>query len=156
MAHDMAMDTTTNTQATTTIKSRLERPTQGRVLGGVAAAIADHTGASVGLVRLGFLVAALFGGFGIVLYLAAWALVPESGANDSAAEKWLRNLTTPGKRAGAFLIGIAGLVILVGAAPATIAAAIALLAGAALLTNSSIATPAAVTEDGAPAEENTE
>jgi phage shock protein PspC (stress-responsive transcriptional regulator) len=130
------MDTTTNTQATTTIKSRLERPTQGRVLGGVAAGVADHTGSSVGLVRLGFLVAALFGGFGIVLYLAAWALLPESAADNSVAEKWLRNLTTPGKRAGAFLIGIAGLVILVGAAPATIAAAIALLAGAALLANS--------------------
>ena len=131
------MDTTTNTQATAAAKTRLERPTQSRVLGGVAAGIADHTGASTALVRLGFLVAALFGGFGIVLYLAAWALLPEAGAEDSAAERWLRNLTTPGKRAGAFLVGIAGLVILVGAAPATIAAAIALLAGAALLANGS-------------------
>lgn len=151
------MDTTTDTQTTAATKSRLARPRQGRVLGGVAAGIADQTGASIALVRLGFLVAALFGGFGIVLYLAAWALIPEAGAEDSAAERWLRNLTTPGKRAGAFLVGIAGLVILVGAAPATIAAAIALLAGAALLANGSDAhatqeTPAA----GTPPEDETE
>lgn len=150
------MDTTTNTQ-TRTNEPRLARPQHGRVLGGVAAGIADHTGSSVGLVRLGFLVTALFGGFGIVLYLAAWALVPESGADNSAAEKWLRNLTTPGKRAGAFLIGIAGLVILVGAAPATIAAAIALLAGAALLANNDGTTPTpAVDVIGTSTEEETE
>jgi len=154
MMDDAGMDTTTNTQATAT-DPRLARPQQGRVLGGVAAGIADHTGSSVGLVRLGFLIAALFGGFGIVLYLAAWALIPEAGAESSAAEKWLRNLTTPGKRAGAFLVGIAGLVVLVGAAPATIAAAIALLAGAALLANTSgtpappvVATTGSSTESG--------
>lgn len=153
----MGMDTTTNTHVIETTNTRLERPREGRVLGGVAAAVADHTGASVGLVRLGFLVAALFGGFGIVLYLAAWALIPESGTAGSAAEKWLKNLTTPGKRAGAFLIGLAGLVILVGAAPATIAAAIALLAGAALLTNrnDAQATPAGVAPS-TPTEDETE
>lgn len=152
------MDTTTNTQVTTN-EPRLARPQQGRVLGGVAAGIADHTGSSVGLVRLGFLVAALFGGFGIVLYLAAWALIPENGAESSAAEKWLKNLTTPGKRAGAFLVGLAGLVILVGAAPATIAAAIALLAGAALLANSNgpaTATAPTVDATGTATENETE
>jgi phage shock protein PspC (stress-responsive transcriptional regulator) len=129
------METTQTTQANET-SHRLVRPTDGRVLGGVAAGIAEHTGSSVGLVRLGFLVAALFGGFGIVLYLAAWALLPAAGAGSSPAEGWLKNLTTPGKRFGAFLIGVAGLVILIGAAPATIAAAVALLAGAALLATS--------------------
>lgn len=115
--------------------TRLTRPAEGRVLGGVAAAVAGHTGSSVGIVRLGFLVAALFGGFGIVLYLAAWALLPGEGESESAAERWLRNLTTPGKRLGAFLVGLAGLVILAGAAPATIFAAATLLAAAALLAN---------------------
>lgn len=144
------METTHTTQANPR-KGRLVRPHEGRVLGGVAAGIASHTESSVGLVRLGFLVTALFGGFGIVLYLAAWALMAEAGGESSPAERWLGNLTTPGKRAGAFLIGMAGLIILVGAAPATIAAAVALLAGAALLTNTGAsaaqpATPTAAAE----------
>ena len=149
------MDTTHTTQTSDTEKRRLQRPRASRVLGGVAAGIADHTGSSVGLVRLGFLIAALFGGFGIVLYLAAWALIPEEGAADSAAEKWLANLTTPGKRAGAFLIGIAALIVLIGAAPATIAATVALLAGAALLANGS-GSPEAHTVSSSPVDEETE
>ncbi|MCP3999179.1 MAG: PspC domain-containing protein [bacterium] len=124
--------------------TRLTRPTEGRVLGGVAAAVANHTGSSVGIVRLGFLVAALFGGFGIILYLAAWALMPGEGEGESAAERWLRNLTTPGKRLGAFFVGLAGLVVLAGAAPATIFAAVALLAAAALLANSRESTSQAI------------
>ncbi len=105
-------------------------------MGGVAAGIAEHTGSSVGLVRLGFLITALFAGFGVLLYLAAWALVPAEGAERSAAESWLGNLTTPGKRLGAFLIGLAVLVVLAGAAPVTILVAVFLLAAAALLANS--------------------
>jgi phage shock protein PspC (stress-responsive transcriptional regulator) len=131
MAHDVAMDTTHTTQ----LKTRLSRPRNGRVLGGVAAAVAGQTGASVGLIRLGFVVAALFGGFGIVLYLAAWALLPSDDEETTPAERWLHNLTTPGKRLGAFLIGIAGLIVLAGAAPATVLAAAVLLAAAALLAN---------------------
>lgn len=130
--HDEGMETTEITRQS---KGRLVRPTEGRVLGGVAAAVAAHTGASVGLIRLGLLATALLGGFGIVLYLAAWALTPGDGETDTAAERWLHNLTTPGKRLGAFLIGLAGLVILAGAAPATILAAAVLLAAAALLAN---------------------
>jgi phage shock protein PspC (stress-responsive transcriptional regulator) len=120
---------------------RLERPDSDRVLGGVAAGVAAHTGASVGLVRLGFLIAALFGGFGVLLYLAAWVLIPPAEADSSAAERWLANLTTPGKRLGAFLIGIAALVILTGAAPLTILAAATLLAAAALLSNDTTTGP---------------
>ena len=105
------------------------------MLGGVAAAVAANTGASVGLVRLGFLVTALLGGFGIVLYLAAWALTPNDGEPDTAAERWLHNLTTPGKRLSAFLIGIAGLIVLAAAAHATILAVVARRAAAALRAN---------------------
>jgi len=137
------MDTTHTSQP----KTRLRRPREGRVLGGVAAAVAGHTGASVGLVRLGFLVAALFGGFGVVLYLAAWALLPSDDEETAPAEQWLHNLTTPGRRLGAFLIGIAGLIVLAGAAPATILAAVVLLAAAALLADNNRAPEAATGND---------
>lgn len=95
------------------------------------------------MIRLGFLVAALFGGFGIILYAAAWALIPDQDAAATPAERWLKNLTTPGKRAGAFLIGLAALVVIAGAAPFTILAAVVLLAAAALLANDKQAGPAA-------------
>jgi uncharacterized RDD family membrane protein YckC len=93
---------------------------------------------------MAFVIAALFGGFGIVLYAAAWALVPAEG-EDSAAERWLKNLTTPGKRVGAFLIGIAALIVLTGAAPVTILVAVTLLAAAALMSTNSANTPVVVT-----------
>ena len=129
------MDTTNNTPQSQAATTRLERPIDGRVLGGVALAVAQRTGASVALVRLGFLITALFGGLGVILYAAAWALIPGEAESESSAERWLANLTTPGRRIGAFLIGIAGLVVLVGAAPATLVAAVILLAAAALLAN---------------------
>ncbi len=134
------MKTTQN--PSTSQKLRLQRPHQGRVLGGVAAAISERTGSSVGLIRLGFLIAGLLGGFGVVLYVAAWALIPGEDEAESAGEKWLANLTTPGKRAGAFFVGLAALVVLAGAAPATVWAAIVLLGAAALL--SSDRTPAQI------------
>jgi len=116
-------------------RTRLTRPREGRVLGGVAVAVANRTGSSVALIRLGFLVAAVLGGFGIVLYLAAWALTPDDDEEAAPAERWLRNLTTPGKRLGAFLIGIAALIVLAGATPGTILAAVVLLAAASFLVN---------------------
>lgn len=151
------METTRNTQQAESATGRLERPTTGRVLGGVAVAIAQRTGASVALVRLGFLIATLFGGLGVILYAAAWALIPGESESESAAERWLANLTTPGKRVGAFLIGIAGLIVLVGAAPATLVAAVVLLAAAAILANGdTTSSPDPVAPDAATNSEFTE
>ena len=126
------MNTTTPTPTVNTI-TRLERPSEGRVVAGVAAAVADRAGVSVALVRLGFVVAALIGGLGALLYLAGWALIPAEGTAHSPAEVWLDQLTTPGKRLGAFAVGIAGLLIIAAASPVATLAAIALLAAAAWL-----------------------
>jgi phage shock protein PspC (stress-responsive transcriptional regulator) len=127
------METATTTPAPEATTVRLERPTSGRVLAGVAAGLANHTGISVGIVRLLFLVSTLFGGLGVLLYLAAWVLIPSQGAADSLASTWTRDLNTPGKRTGAFLIGIAALILITAAAPVTILAAIVLLTGIVLL-----------------------
>jgi phage shock protein PspC (stress-responsive transcriptional regulator) len=133
------METTHNTHQAEAATPRLERPAEGRVLGGVALAVSRRTGASVALVRLGFLITALFGGTGVILYAAAWALVPGEAESESQAERWLTNLTTPGRRVGAFLVGIAGLIVVVAAAPATLVAAVILLAAAALLADGNTA-----------------
>ena len=70
---------------------RMERPVQGRHLGGVCAGLAEHLGLNVRHVRLVFLVACLGGGAGIVAYLFLWALTPQAldttpvGGADSVA-----------------------------------------------------------------------
>lgn len=58
------------------------------MIAGVAAALADKLGLDVSLVRLGFVIASFFGGFGIAVYLAAWVLVPDEGQTESPAERW--------------------------------------------------------------------
>ena len=137
MAHDGAMETNTTpheTPTTPTVETkRLERPLEGRVLAGVAAGLADHTGISVGMIRLGFLVATLFGGLGIILYAAAWALLPNEGEAEAPVMRWLDALRTPGKRTGAVLIGFAALIIVAGAAPVSVVAAALLLFGVAAI-----------------------
>ena len=54
----------------------LVRPREGRIVGGVATGLADHLGIPVRVVRIGLFVAAVAGGFGVVLYGWLWALVP--------------------------------------------------------------------------------
>lgn len=74
----------------------LERPVDGRLLGGVAAGVADYFDVDIVLVRVAFAVLSLVGGIGLPLYLAAWVLIPEEGADRSIAEHLLGRL-----RAGA-------------------------------------------------------
>jgi phage shock protein C len=66
---------------------KLVRPLQGRWLAGVAAGFADYFGLDVALVRAIFAVATALGLLGVLVYLAAWLLVPEEGEPASIAEK---------------------------------------------------------------------
>jgi phage shock protein PspC (stress-responsive transcriptional regulator) len=129
------METSTTPAAIPTIPtaSRLERPAEGRVLAGVAAGIAQRAGWSVAIVRLGFLIASFLGGVGILLYLAAWALMPEAGEATSATDRWLADLGDPDRRTGAIVVGAAfGIATLV-LAPITSIAVVALAIGASVL-----------------------
>ena len=66
---------------------KLVRPMQGRWLAGVAAGFADYFGVDVALVRAAFAVATALALLGVVIYLAAWLLVPEEGEETSIVEK---------------------------------------------------------------------
>jgi phage shock protein C len=68
-------------------RRRLERVDPGWFHGGVCAGLAEYTGIDVALVRLGAIALVLLGGAGITLYLAAWLLIPERGADRSIAER---------------------------------------------------------------------
>ncbi len=60
------------------------------VLGGVAGGIARSLGIDPILVRVTFVVLAIFGGSGVVLYLAGWLFIPEEGRADSTGERFFR------------------------------------------------------------------
>jgi phage shock protein PspC (stress-responsive transcriptional regulator) len=57
------------------------------MLAGVAAGIADHLDLDVTLVRIVLVVLAFVGGLAVPLYLAAWLLIPDEGADVSVAEE---------------------------------------------------------------------
>ena len=56
----------------------LRRPSEGKVIAGVAAGLAEHLGWSVRWIRLGFVLLSFPTGAGVVAYLFLWALTPQS------------------------------------------------------------------------------
>jgi phage shock protein C len=84
---------------------RLMRNTEDGVLAGVAAGFADYFAVDPTLVRLGFVLLAVFGGSGLVLYLVSWLLMPRAGdgtgtAADEAspAERMARDAVARGEK----------------------------------------------------------
>lgn len=66
--------------------TRPRRRSDDRKIGGVAAAIGRRYAVDPVLVRVAFVVATLFSGTGILLYLLGWLLLPAEGDQASAAE----------------------------------------------------------------------
>ena len=67
------------------------------MLAGVAAGIADRIGVDRWVIRLAFVVLSFGGGSGILLYIAAWLLMPEEGQFESVGQRWANqaNSTRP-------------------------------------------------------------
>ncbi|MFQ5554253.1 MAG: PspC domain-containing protein [Acidimicrobiia bacterium] len=98
------------TPTTTSPRPRLERP-PGRILAGVAAGIARTYDVGVGWVRLGFVISAFFG-FGIMLYLLGWLVIPDEGEQESLAARYLGRLDGASRWVGTGLIGLAVIILL--------------------------------------------
>ena len=81
---------TNHTQNGVGVKRSLRRSYDTRMLGGVAGGIAQFFDVDVFYVRLGLVALAVLGGGGVVLYVAAWALIPEEGSDISLAQRILR------------------------------------------------------------------
>ncbi|MGW1411360.1 PspC domain-containing protein [Streptomyces sp. NPDC002403] len=64
----------------------LARPRDGRMIGGVCAALARRFGISAGTMRVIFLVSCLLPGPQFLLYLALWLLFPSE--ETSSATSW--------------------------------------------------------------------
>src|SRR4051794_34595069 len=105
------------------------RARQGRWLGGVCAGLAARWGVPVRRVRLGFVVASAVLGLGVLVYLAAWLILPGEGANGGQ-----RGIVLLAQAIGA-LLGLATLAALGAAATvfgygwAVVAVACAVLVG---------------------------
>lgn len=92
-------------ETTETIR-RLERPKDGRWLGGVCAGLGAYFDLSPALYRIAFAALAFAGGTGVVLYAAAWLVVPEEGTEDSiAAAELKKHRDHPNRILGFALLG---------------------------------------------------
>lgn len=85
------------TETTETIHSpvaeprRLSRARDGRWLGGVCSGLGRYFDLSPMIYRIGFIALALAGGTGILLYVAAWLVMPDEGVEDSIAAEAIKN-----------------------------------------------------------------
>src|SRR5450759_5996544 len=84
--------------------------TRDRVIGGVAAGVADHLNIDPLLIRQGFVGLMIFGGAGLALYVVAWLLIPEQGRDGSFVEDMLARFGLPGN-AGICLLVFLGVVV---------------------------------------------
>lgn len=60
---------------------KLTRSITNRQIAGVCAGLAEFFGIDVTIIRVIFVLSALFGGSGLVIYIAMWILVPEQQIN---------------------------------------------------------------------------
>jgi phage shock protein PspC (stress-responsive transcriptional regulator) len=66
---------------------QLIRPREGRMIAGVCAGIGDYFGIDANVVRIVFAALTIFSvGAGALVYLIAWAVLPEEGEKSSIAE----------------------------------------------------------------------
>ena len=84
----------------------LVRRTDRRLIAGVAGGLGDHFGVRAGWFRLGFVLAALAGGMGVVAYLLLWFLIPRADLPRSAAQQTADRFPDAPAWAGIVLIGI--------------------------------------------------
>jgi phage shock protein C len=70
---------------------RLVRARKGRLLAGVCSGIAEYVGIDVTVIRLIFVaVGVVTFGVGVLIYLAAWIVIPEEGEDQSIAENLIK------------------------------------------------------------------
>ena len=71
----------------------IRRSTVDKKVAGVCGGVARHWNVDPVLVRVGWVLLALSGGVGIVLYAAAWLLVPADGATSSTMDDLTKGAT---------------------------------------------------------------
>ena len=91
----------------------LTRSRHNRMVAGVAGGLGEHFNVDPVLFRLLFVILTIAGGAGLLVYAAAWLLIPERGAQQSVGEDALRRTSMRPSWAGILLLAI-GVVLLFG------------------------------------------
>jgi phage shock protein C len=69
---------------------QLMRSRDGRMVAGVCAGIGQFFGIDANIIRVLFAALTIFtGGAGVLVYLAAWVVIPEEGEKESIAETYV-------------------------------------------------------------------
>ena len=93
---------------------RLTRSRSNRIVAGVCAGFAEYLGVDRVLIRIAFVVLALAGGGGLVIYAIAWIAIPEEDPNAPPAPR--TPAAEPGESArlvlGALLIAVGTILLL--------------------------------------------
>src|SRR6187399_734376 len=92
---------------------RLQRSRSDRKVAGVSGGLAQYFEIHPAVFRVGFVVLTLLGGAGILIYIAAWLVIPDEGEVDSVATAALRNRRDrPWPLIGLGLLAVGGAVLL--------------------------------------------
>lgn len=113
IGHDVPMTTPTPTQQNT----ELRRPIEGRLIAGVAAGLGKRFSINPWWFRVGLIVLALFGGFGLILYGIGWLLILEEGSEDAIIARWVSDFDTSNTpmMIGVGIIAVAALILVTSA-----------------------------------------
>jgi len=90
---------------------RLYRAADGRVVAGVAQGLANHLAVKPLYVRIAFAVLATFNGFGIVVYLALWAVIPQEPVAADAPRRPRRRAVERGTVLALVAVAAGGLLL---------------------------------------------
>ena len=85
--HQQTDSETPTPEPVVTKQTGLRRSTQRRMVGGVAGGIAERFDVDANIVRVVFVVLTVLYGLGAAIYLAMWALIPQSGRSADDAEE---------------------------------------------------------------------
>jgi phage shock protein C len=88
---------------------RLNRSTQDRMIAGVCGGLGSYFGIDPVWFRFAFVVLALGGGSGVLIYLIAWLVVPES--SDGAAARPAAHVERGPMVAGIVLVGVGAMLL---------------------------------------------
>ena len=100
-------ETTETIQGPAAEPRRLTRSRENRWLGGVSAGLGEYFDINPIVYRIAFMALALAGGTGILLYVAAWLVIPDEGHEDSiAAEAIKQHRERPWLLVGVGLLGL--------------------------------------------------
>lgn len=90
----------------------LRRSRDDRVIGGVCAGLGRYLGVDPVLLRVAFVVLAIAGGGGLLLYVVAWILIPEEREGEDLGSTRPSSVDTTRLIVGGTLIAIGALLLL--------------------------------------------